>query len=1606
MRRVRPILAYLLSMVLVLSTLSAISIITAPSANAADLSASSCPTIQVNSITNVSYSRNSSFCVVEFKNTGTTTVTNSFTVPAGIQSAAVIVVGGGGGGGARDWTGGGGAGGVLHGSSYPLTANTTISLSVGAGGAGATTQATNGANGGDSTFGSLTAKGGGGGAGYGWGQAHTANGVSGGSGGGSAEENEVVAQGGASTQQSFANVTSYGNRGGHQPHANGSQAGGGGGGAGGAGGDVPSSSSSSLRQPGAGGAGISLGAGKTFNLAGGGGGGSNVTTAAEGGKVGTTVIGGTGGNGSVNGSPGLDHTGSGGGGGGASSNGGKGGTGIVVVAFAYSITYDANNATSGTIGATQNHGFGSTTTLRTNSGNLARTGFTFVGWNTQADGSGTRYEVGASYSTNSSLNLFAQWTSNSNNSITYDNQGATTSQSGGSTTYTFGSAIAAIPTTAPLKSGYTFAGWYTASSGGTQVTNNSFTPPSPYGSLTLYAQWTANTGNSVTYDNQGATTPQSGGSTTYTTGSAIATIPTTAPLRTGFSFSGWYTASSGGVQVTDGSYTPTTPYGTVTLYARWAGNTNNAITYNNQGATTPQSGGSSTYTSGAAITTIPTTPPQKSGFTFAGWYTSSTGGTRVTDGSYTPASPFGTVTLYAQWSCSATPDTSSSPGYTVLKFTTIGTCNWSIPAGVTRADILVVGGGGAGGTRAGGGGGAGGYLYFPNEAVIANQSINITVGAGGLGVLTNSAGNGGDSSFGSLTIAKGGGGGGGAVTAGDTARSGKAGGSGGGAAGNSAGNASASIGMGTSVQGFDGGLARTLNAWPGGGGGGSASAGTTPVSNIAVAGKGGSGTLNSITGTSVCYATGGGAGTLTGYTAGAGGDCGGAASPNGGAGTVGSVTPATPTANTGAGGGGSGWSSGVDLVGGDGASGIVIIRYVSAANTPSLSSAVSIPNGFTFNISNYDPSYTYTYSASPTATVTPGSASGTTLPVTVSGISPGQSSTITVSTSANGFTASSTVSGSAASNVATLISVQIKGASASLGTPNSVLANVTSSGSVTLTQIAVIDTSNSGSFVSAVTKTSSNSTSKIVKYPRGFTPTSASVASDTAYAGTEQIADGDYFIVRVTAQDGTSVLYYGINVTISAPVIATSSTITNAQSAPSVVVTGNDFKSGISLSDLTISAETSGLTASSVTRNSATQITVAFTGTASAGTVTVQAKTSAFTLTASSASNTVSVVVPRTISFATTSYTKAYLETQTVSASPSTGSGTITYSVGSSTACTISGSTVTISSGTGTCSVTATVASDGTYASVSTTTPVTFTVSKAVSTISISGGNYTYTGSPQGPDSVTKSGSTGSVTYAYVGRGSTSYTSSSTKPTAVGTYTVTVTLAADTNYASVSGSVDFAITSAGIVVTPTISASSMAYGTSSGLPTISYTKNPDISLTTNPTCALYLATDTSFATPLTISSTLAVGSYVVRCAGAAATNYTITYGTNPSFSVTKANQSAISSPVLSASSKSFPYSQTSLTVNSVSGGSGTGALSISAVADGTATGCSLSGSTLSATSAGTCTLTITKAADNNFEAATTTATFTFSKASQTITITSTAPSGAKVAGSKIGRAHV
>jgi uncharacterized repeat protein (TIGR02543 family) len=120
-----------------------------------------------------------------------------------------------------------------------------------------------------------------------------------------------------------------------------------------------------------------------------------------------------------------------------------------VASASYTVTYDANGATGGTAPADQTKTQDVALTLATNSGNLARTGFTFAGWNTAANGSGTNYAVGSSYTANAALTLFAKWTSVSSGILYWDNSGGTANDWGSlanwSTTVGGGTDPLAIP---------------------------------------------------------------------------------------------------------------------------------------------------------------------------------------------------------------------------------------------------------------------------------------------------------------------------------------------------------------------------------------------------------------------------------------------------------------------------------------------------------------------------------------------------------------------------------------------------------------------------------------------------------------------------------------------------------------------------------------------------------------------------------------------------------------------------------------------------------------------------------------------------------------------------------------------------------------------------------------------------------------------------------------------------------------------------------------------------------------------------------------------------------------------------------------------------------
>lgn len=151
------------------------------------------------------------------------------------------------------------------------------------------------------------------------------------------------------------------------------------------------------------------------------------------------------------------------------------------------------------------------------------------------------------------------------------------------------------------------------------------------------------------------------------------------------------------------------------------------------------------------------------------------------------------------------------------------------------------------------------------------------------------------------------------------------------------------------------------------------------------------------------------------------------------------------------------------------------------------------------------------------------------------------------------------------------------------------------------------------------------------------------------------------------------------------------------------------------------------------------------------------------------------------LSFATTSYSKNFGQTQTVLAT-STSSGAITYSAGSSTACSVNSSSglVTISAGTGTCVITASVAEDSNYLTTSSTNSVTITVSRIPqSAITITPANATY-----GSDlTLTSTGGSTGGTYSYSKvSGNCTLSGAVLTPTATGSCIVQSSLAANANY--------------------------------------------------------------------------------------------------------------------------------------------------------------------------------------------------------------------------------
>ena len=260
----------------------------------------------------------------------------------------------------------------------------------------------------------------------------------------------------------------------------------------------------------------------------------------------------------------------------------------------YTISYNANGGT-GTAPTSQTAVVGSAITIASNSGvpPLAKTGYVFAGWNTQADGLGTTYAPAAStFMPGSNFTLYAVYVP-IDYTLSYDLNGAAgtppTSQTVAYNTTTI------VTSSVPTRTGYGFTGWNTQADGSGTSYASGATTAAITANVTLYAIWTPDevttTTTSTTVPESTTTTAPTPTPVTYWTvsfdpnGATSGSLPPSSLIfdtglynipgnqgslarSDGAEFLGWNTAANGsGILYSSGSKMAVTS--NVVLYATW-----------------------------------------------------------------------------------------------------------------------------------------------------------------------------------------------------------------------------------------------------------------------------------------------------------------------------------------------------------------------------------------------------------------------------------------------------------------------------------------------------------------------------------------------------------------------------------------------------------------------------------------------------------------------------------------------------------------------------------------------------------------------------------------------------------------------------------------------------------------------------------------------------------------------------------------------------------------------------------------------------------------------------------------------------------------------------
>ena len=288
--------------------------------------------------------------------------------------------------------------------------------------------------------------------------------------------------------------------------------------------------------------------------------------------------------------------------------------------------------------------------------------YTFDNWYTSTDNGTTLSDTAFDFNTpiTKDITLYAKWAANAvTHTVSFDTKGGSDVAS---QTIVHGNK-AAKPTN-PTKAAtetetYAFDSWYTSTDGGATLSDTAFDFDTAItDNITLYAKWAVNAvTHTVTFDTDGGSPSPAEQTIVHGNKATKPAAPTKQTTETEtYTFDNWYTSTDGGATLSETAFDFDTAIETdITLYAKWTVNAvTHTVTFDTKGGSMSPAEQTIVHGNKATKPADPTkTETETEAFVFAGWYTSTDGGTTLSDTTFDfDTAITDNISLYAKWNVS------------------------------------------------------------------------------------------------------------------------------------------------------------------------------------------------------------------------------------------------------------------------------------------------------------------------------------------------------------------------------------------------------------------------------------------------------------------------------------------------------------------------------------------------------------------------------------------------------------------------------------------------------------------------------------------------------------------------------------------------------------------------------------------------------------------------------------------------------------------------------------------------------------------------------------------------------------------------------------------